>query len=250
MPLFRLSKKIEFPPAWLARSDGLLCIGGDLCAKRLILAYKNGIFPWFSNNEPILWWSPDPRLVLFPSNVRVSKSLKKTIRKDCFSIRINTAFEQTIEACSQPRQDKPGGTWLVDEMIDAYITLHKMGIAHSVEAWQGDRLAGGLYGVCLGKTFFGESMFSLVSDASKVALVALAQELDRQGFKMIDCQVTSGHLIRMGAQEITRDRFLDILHHGNDKKAPGSLWRSGRELFPHCNPKANRNRISRIAHAV
>lgn len=231
MPLFRLSEKIEFPPAWLARSDGLLCIGGDLCAKRLVLAYRSGIFPWFSNQEPTLWWSPDPRLVLFPSNIRVSKSLKKTIRKASFSIRVNTAFGQTISACSQPRIGKPGGTWLVDEMIDAYITLHKMGIAHSVEAWQDDRLAGGLYGVSLGKVFFGESMFSLVPNASKVALVALAQELDHQGFKMIDCQVTSAHLLRMGAQEITRRLFLDILNHCVDEKEPDNLWRSGRYLL-------------------
>ena len=233
MPIFRLSESIEFPPAWLSRSDGLLCIGGDLCAQRLILAYRSGIFPWFSNREPILWWSPDPRLVLFPSKIRVSKSLKKTIRKACFSIRVDTAFEQTIVACSQPRQDKPEGTWLVEEMIDAYITLHKMGIAHSVEAWQGDQLAGGLYGVSLGKTFFGESMFSQVSNASKVALVALARELDSQGFGMIDCQVTSGHLLRMGAQEITRTRFLDILNHGVDEKPPAGLWQSGRSLYPH-----------------
>lgn len=247
MPLFRLSEKIEFPPAWLARSDGLLCIGGDLCAKRLILAYRNGIFPWFSNSEPILWWSPDPRLVLFPSRIRVSKSLKKTIRKECFTIKLDTAFEQTIVACSQSRQDKPEGTWLVDEMIDAYITLHKMGIAHSVEAWQGDRLAGGLYGLSLGKIFFGESMFSLVPNASKVALVALARELDRQGVGIIDCQVTSGHLLRMGAQEITRDLFLDILSHGVDQKAPESLWRSGRHLFPQIETISN---PSPIAHAV
>jgi len=238
MPLFRLSEKIEFPPAWLARSDGLLCIGGDLCPKRLVLAYRNGIFPWFSHSEPILWWSPDPRLVLFPSEVRVSKSLKKTIRKAYFSIRIDTAFEQTIVACSQPRPDKPQGTWLVDEMIDAYIALHKMGIAHSVEAWQGDRLAGGLYGVSLGKIFFGESMFSLAANASKVALVALARELDSQGFQMIDCQVTSDHLLRMGAREITRDLFLDILDRGIGKKVPDSLWQPGRYLFPRNRTEA------------
>ncbi|MGD9823890.1 leucyl/phenylalanyl-tRNA--protein transferase [Desulfobacter sp.] len=205
------------------------------------------MFPWFSNSEPILWWSPDPRLVLFPSRIRVSKSLKKIIRKDCFSIRINTAFEQTIVACSQFRQGKPEGTWLVDEMIDAYITLHKMGMAHSVEAWQGDRLAGGLYGVSLGKIFFGESMFSLVANASKVALVALAHELDRRGFGMIDCQVTSGHLLRMGAQEITRDLFLDILDHGIDEIVPDSLWRSGRHFSPKSKTDSN---PSRIAHAV
>jgi leucyl/phenylalanyl-tRNA--protein transferase len=206
-----------------------------------------GVFPWFSNSEPILWWSPDPRLVLFPSKVRVSKSLKKTIRKNYFSIRINTAFEQTIIACSQPRQGKHEGTWLVDEMIDAYITLHNMGIAHSVEAWQGDRLAGGLYGVSLGKTFFGESMFSRVSNASKVALVALARELDSQGFGMIDCQVTSGHLLRMGAQEITRDLFLDILNHGVGQKEPDNLWQPGRCLFPQNNTDST---PGNMAHAV
>lgn len=247
MPLFRLSESIEFPPAWLARPDGLLCIGGDLCSKRLMLAYRMGLFPWFSNSEPILWWSPDPRLVLFPSKIRVSKSLKKTIRKRCFSIRINTAFEQTIEACSQPRQGKVEGTWLGDEMIDAYITLHNMGVAHSVEAWQGDRLVGGLYGVSLGKIFFGESMFSRVSNASKVALVALAQELDRQGFGIIDCQVTSGHLLRMGAQEITRDQFLDILNHGVDQRVPDSLWQSGRHLSPQNNTDST---PGNMAHAV
>jgi len=247
MPLFRLSERIEFPPAWLARPDGLLCIGGDLCPKRLTLAYRMGLFPWFSNSEPILWWSPDPRLVLFPSKIRISKSLKKTIRKNYFSIRINTAFEQTIIACSQPRQGKHEGTWLVDEMIDAYITLHNMGIAHSVEAWQGDRLTGGLYGVSLGKTFFGESMFSRVSNASKVALVALAQELESHGFGMIDCQVTSGHLLRMGAQEITRDLFLDILNHGVDQKEPDNLWQPGRRLFPHNNTDSI---PGNMAHAV
>lgn len=247
MPIFRLSEKIEFPPAWLARPDGLLCIGGDLCPKRLTLAYRRGIFPWFSNSEPILWWSPDPRLVLFPSMIRISKSLKKTIRKNCFSIRINTAFEQTIAACSQPRQDKPEGTWLVAEMIDAYITLHKMGIAHSVEAWQGDRLVGGLYGISLGKIFFGESMFSLVSNASKVALVALAQELNSHGFGMIDCQVTSGHLLRMGAREITRELFLDLLNHGVDQKVPDNLWMPGRHLSPQSKTDSS---PSRIAHAV
>ncbi|MCG8553493.1 MAG: leucyl/phenylalanyl-tRNA--protein transferase [Desulfobacterales bacterium] len=247
MPLFRLSERIEFPPAWLARPDGLLCIGGDLCPNRLTLAYKRGVFPWFSNSEPILWWSPDPRLVLFPSNIRVSKSLRKIIRKDCFSIRINTAFEQTIVACSHPRQDKPEGTWLVDEMIDAYTTLHKMGIAHSVEAWKGEHLVGGLYGVSLGKIFFGESMFSRVSNASKVALVALARELARQGFGMIDCQVTSGHLLRMGAQEITRDRFLNLLNHGVEQTVPASLWRAGRYLFPQIKTDSP---LSNIAHAV
>ncbi|MCG8684324.1 MAG: leucyl/phenylalanyl-tRNA--protein transferase [Desulfobacterales bacterium] len=232
MPLFRLSDRIEFPPAWLARSDGLLCIGGDLEPQRLILAYRNGIFPWFSNNEPILWWSPDPRLVLDPSDVKISRSLKKKIRKASFSIKINTAFEQTIIACSQPRQNKDEGTWLVDEMIEAYIMLHKMGYAHSVEAWQDGCLAGGLYGVSIGKSFFGESMFSKVPDASKVALVALAEYLDLHEFDMIDCQVTTDHLLRMGAKEISRDNFIDILNRSVKAQVPENIWSSGRKLVP------------------
>ncbi len=232
MPLFRLSDRIEFPPAWLARSDGLLCVGGDLEPQRLILAYRNGIFPWFSNNEPILWWSPDPRLILDPSDVKISRSLKKKIRKASFSIKINTAFEQTIIACSQPRQNKDDGTWLVDEMIEAYIMLHKMGYAHSVEAWQDGCLAGGLYGVSIGKSFFGESMFSKVPDASKVALVALAEHLDLHEFDMIDCQVTTDHLLRMGAKEISRDNFIDILNRSVKAQVPENIWSPGRKLVP------------------
>ena len=247
MPLFRLSDNIEFPPAWLARSDGLLCIGGDLCPQRLILAYRNGIFPWFSHSEPILWWSPDPRLILLPAEIRISRSLKKKIRKAPFSIRVNTDFEQTIVACSQPRRNEPAGTWLVDEMIEAYIRLHRMGVAHSVEAWQGNQLVGGLYGISIGTSFFGESMFSRVPDASKTALVALAQELFLQGFKMIDCQVTSGHLLRMGAREISRDRFLDILSPSVDEPAPDDLWQPGRRLYPTSEIRCAQ---SRLAHAV
>lgn len=224
MPLFRLSERVEFPPAWLARSDGLLCIGGDLSPQRLMLAYQNGIFPWFSNNEPILWWSPDPRMVLFPSEIRVSKSLKKKIRKSPFQVRLNTAFEQTIVACSKPRQEKDEGTWLVNEMIEAYIELHHMGVAHSVETWHGDRLVGGLYGICMGKSFFGESMFSLESDASKIALVALADYLSHYGFDLIDCQVTTDHLLTMGAVEISRNAFLDTLKHSIGRQTDPCLW--------------------------
>ncbi len=247
MPLFRLSKQIEFPPAWLARSDGLLCIGGDLSPQRLILAYRNGIFPWFSHSEPILWWSPDPRLILPPAEIRISRSLKKKIRKDPFTIRINTDFEQTILACSLPRRNEPGGTWLVEEMIEAYITLHKMGVAHSVEAWRNNQLVGGLYGISLGTSFFGESMFSREPDASKTALVALSQELSFQGFKMIDCQVTSGHLLRMGAREISRNLFLDTLNQSVDEKVSDDIWTSGRQLFPQCGQPCSNGRI---AHAV
>lgn len=240
MPLFRLSERIEFPPAWLARSDGLLCIGGDLTPERLILAYKNGIFPWFSHNEPILWWSPDPRLVLAPSCIRISRSLNKKIKKTPFTIRLNTAFEETIIACAQPRQRKSEGTWLVDGMIEAYIILHKMGYAHSVEAWQEDSLVGGLYGISLGKSFFGESMFSRKADASKIALVALAGHLALYGFDMIDCQVTTDHLIKMGAGEMSRDNFLDILNRSVAAKVPREMWEPGQCLTPVLNSQTRK----------
>jgi leucyl/phenylalanyl-tRNA--protein transferase len=241
MPLFRLSDRIEFPPAWLARSDGLLCIGGDLEPQRLVLAYKNGIFPWFSSNEPILWWSPDPRLVLYPKDIRVSRSLKKKIKKNIFEIRINTAFEQTIKACSQPRQNKEEGTWLIDGMIEAYTDLHKMGFAHSVEAWFEGCLVGGLYGISIGRSFFGESMFSRKPDASKIALVALAKHLAAYHFDLIDCQVTTDHLLSMGATEIPRDNFLDTLSHSIDAKVPANVWAHGQRLDPEYNQPSTRD---------
>ncbi len=232
MPLFRLSERVAFPPANLARSDGLLCIGGDLSPKRLILAYENGIFPWSSQNEPILWWSPDPRLVLIPSELRISRSLKKKIRKHPFDIKLNTAFEPTILACAQPRPGKDQGTWLVDEMIEAYITLHQMGVAHSIEAWEGDALVGGLYGVSLGRSFFGESMFSQRSDASKICLVALAHYLMYHHFDMIDCQITTDHLLRMGAREVSQENFLTILNRSVRSPVPDGIWRPGLNLTP------------------
>ncbi|MCG8635024.1 MAG: leucyl/phenylalanyl-tRNA--protein transferase [Desulfobacterales bacterium] len=236
MPLFRLSDRIEFPPAWLARSDGLLCIGGDLEPRRLVLAYKNGIFPWFSSNEPILWWSPDPRLVIYPNDIRVSRSLKKKIRKNIFEIRVNTAFEQTIRACSQPRQNKEEGTWLIDGMIEAYIALHKMGYAHSVETWFEGCLVGGLYGISIGRSFFGESMFSRKADASKIALVALAGHLADHDFDIIDCQVTTDHLLSMGAVEIPRDSFLEVIGHSIDAQIPAGVWTCDQILDPESTP--------------
>lgn len=231
MPLFRLSEHIDFPPPWFARSDGLLCVGGDLSPKRLLLAYKKGIFPWFSKNEPILWWSPDPRLVLFPENIRVSRSLNKTIRKNKYTIRVNTAFEQTILCCAKPRKKGEEGTWLIEDMIEAYIELHALGHAHSVEAWLGDRLAGGLYGVSIGRSFFGESMFSSEKDASKVALVALANLLRENKFDMIDCQVTTSHLLNMGAVEISRTKFIKILDQSVKKPVDSNIWKQPSELI-------------------
>lgn len=215
---------MNFPPAWLARSDGLLCVGGDLSTKRLVLAYKNGIFPWFSENEPILWWSPDPRLVLYPEQIKVSKSLKKKIRQNKVTIRINHAFKQTITACAKPRKNKNEGTWLVEEMIDAYIDLHELGYAHSIETWRENKLVGGLYGISMGGSFFGESMFSRESDASKIALVALSTHLRRHHFDIIDCQVSTDHLMNMGAVEISRNAFLDTIQKSVKREELNAVW--------------------------
>lgn len=223
MPIFRLSDRLEFPPAWLARSDGLLCVGGDLSVQRLLLAYESGIFPWFSKDEPILWWSPDPRLILFPKDINVSKSLKKKIKKPGYTVKIDTAFEQTILSCARPRKNEQAGTWLVDEMVTSYINLHRLGYAHSIETWKDNTLVGGLYGVCLGKTFFGESMFSFDSDASKIALVALAKHLQNHNFDLIDCQVKTNHLVSMGAIEVPRNFFLELIFE-SVKKEDINTW--------------------------
>jgi leucyl/phenylalanyl-tRNA--protein transferase len=211
MAVYLLSDDLVFPSPILASGDGLLAVGGDLSQKRLLLAYSMGIFPWYSEAEPILWWSPDPRLVLYPGELYVSKSLKKTIKKDLFQITMDQAFEKVISACAQTRRENDGGTWIVDEMINAYCELHASGFAHSVEAWQNEKLAGGLYGVSLGKCFFGESMFTRITNASKVAFVALVKHLNALGFDLIDCQITTEHLVSFGAHEIPRALFLDQL---------------------------------------
>ncbi|HET9470014.1 MAG TPA: leucyl/phenylalanyl-tRNA--protein transferase, partial [Usitatibacter sp.] len=192
-----------FPPVSkaLRSPNGLLCAGGDLSPARLVEAYRHGIFPWFSEGDPILWWSPDPRMVLFPEELRVSRSLRKTLARGVYETRVDTAFRPVIEACAAPR-DAHGGTWIVPGMVDAYTRLHALGIAHSVESWSGDVLVGGLYGLALGKVFFGESMFSRATDASKVALVRLAQRLRERQFRVIDCQQATAHLASLGAREI------------------------------------------------
>jgi leucyl/phenylalanyl-tRNA---protein transferase len=208
MPIFRLSEKMSFPPPQFADPSGLLAVGGDLSQKRLLLAYRMGIFPWYTQGDPILWWSPDPRLVLYPDAMNISTRLKRVIRQSIFDITFDTAFDRVIHACAQTRVKENQGTWILDEMINAYCHLHESGYAHSVEAWHEGRLAGGLYGVSLGGCFFGESMFTIVTNASKVALAALCVFLQRLSFDFIDCQVASGHLMRMGASEISRARFL------------------------------------------
>ncbi|WP_372678833.1 leucyl/phenylalanyl-tRNA--protein transferase [Desulfosarcina sp.] len=211
MPIFTLSNKHSFPPAHLAIKEGLLAVGGDLDSERLLVAYRNGIFPWYAEGDPILWWSPDPRLVLYPEELRVSRSLRKVIKRDVFFITFDQGFETVIRACAEAKRSYGEGTWITDEMKAAYCALHRQGYAHSVEAWQGERLVGGLYGIAIGRVFFGESMFSQVSNASKVAFVALVEILKRLRFKLIDCQVRTDHLIRFGAREIPRKTFLEQL---------------------------------------
>ncbi len=208
MPVFVLSDKLEFPQPRFAEEDGLLAVGGCLSEERLLLAYRMGIFPWFSEGDPVLWWSPNPRLVLYPNELNVSKSLKKVIRKRTFHITIDTAFEEVISACAQVRLKNNEKTWIVPDMIASYTKLHESGFAHSVEAWYQGELAGGLYGVSMGRCFFGESMFTSKSNASKVAFVYLVNTLKELAFDLIDCQVTTDHMIRFGAREIPREVFL------------------------------------------
>ena len=211
MPVYLLSNELIFPSPKLAAQEGLLAVGGDLSQKRLLLAYRMGIFPWYSENEPIMWWSPDPRLILYPDQLKISKSLKKVINKGDFELTMDQDFKAVIRACAESRTETNEGTWIVDEMITAYCELHESGLAHSVEAWMNGQLAGGLYGVSIGRCFFGESMFTRISNASKVAFVGLVKHLQGLHFDLIDCQVTTAHLLSFGAHEIPRSRFLDEL---------------------------------------
>lgn len=211
MTIYRLTKEIVFPPPELADDDGLLAVGGNLSVDRLVLAYSMGIFPWYSGKSPILWWSPDPRLILFPKELKVSRSLQQTIKKDIYQVTTNAAFEDVIRNCATITRKGEDGTWITDDMIEAYIRMHKAGYAHSVEAWDGDELAGGLYGIIMGKAFFGESMFAKKSDASKVAFATYALKLAEKGFDLIDCQVTTAHMKRFGAREISRIEFMKHL---------------------------------------
>ncbi len=211
MPVFRLGRDLTFPPARLARPEGLLAYGGDLSPARLLAAYRAGIFPWYDPGEPILWWSPDPRMVLDPSAMIVSRSLRSTIRKGTFEVRFDTAFEAVVRSCSRIRRKHEDGTWIGPEIIEAYTRLHAIGYAHSAEAWAGGELVGGLYGLELGSIFCGESMFARRPDASKVALEALSRRLVARGTTLIDCQVPSDHLRSLGAVEMRRAAFLDRL---------------------------------------
>jgi len=213
-----LTENIWFPPISTASSEGVLAIGGDLSSERLLLAYSNGIFPWFNEGEPVVWYSPDPRMVLFPERLKVSKSMRKIIRSQEFRITYNTHFEAVISNCKTIARDGQAGTWITKEMQEAYVRLHQLGIAKSVEVWLGDELVGGLYGVdlprqkgSLGSVFCGESMFSKVSNASKIAFIYLVERLKKENYKLLDCQVYTAHLASLGAEEISREEFSTYL---------------------------------------
>lgn len=231
MPVFRLSEKISFPPPHFAEPEGLLAIGGDLSGQRLLLAYQMGIFPWYGEGEPILWWSPDPRLVLYPDAVHVSRRLKRIIRQQVFTITCDAAFDEVISTCAALRTDNFQETWIGPDMIDAYCRLFHAGYAHSIEVWQGARLTGGLYGVSMGRGFFGESMFSLVPNTSKIALVALCRFLRVLCFDFVDCQVRTDHLQRMGAKEVARSFFLKMLARSITRKTLKGSWRRAFQIF-------------------
>ena len=215
-----------FPSVDLAlkNPDGLLAVGGCLSVERLLNAYRLGIFPWFNPDEPILWWSPNPRLVLFPEQLYVSRSLKKTIRKNLFRVSFDTAFSEVLDGCASPRPDALG-TWLSPEMQHAYIELHRLGYAHSIETWCDDELVGGLYGVALGQVFFGESMFHIQTDASKVAFVYLVEHLMDWGYQLVDCQVHTSHLASLGAKDISRHEFSKLLENYCKLPVSDKAWR-------------------------
>ena len=222
-----------FPDVSLAEREpnGLLAVGGDLSSQRIINAYLQGIFPWFSEGEPILWWSPDPRTVLYPDQIKVSRSLRKTLRKKQFQVSFDRDFKAVIEGCAEPRENSPG-TWLVPEMIDAYHQQHELGLAHSVEVWQDEKLVGGLYGMAIGAVFFGESMFSRVPDSSKIALVHLSRSLQDWGYKMIDCQVYTQHLASLGAEEVPRRTFCRDLAQWTRLPGRKGSWADLPLIFP------------------
>jgi leucyl/phenylalanyl-tRNA--protein transferase len=211
VPVFALTDELRFPHPSQAADGGLLAVGGDLRPERLILAYSHGIFPWYSEGRPILWWCPSPRLVLEPRELYIGRSLRKAMRREPYRITMDTAFEQVIDECARAPRPDQDGTWITRDMRAAFVRLHQLGIAHSVEAWRGTDLAGGLYGLSLGTAFFGESMFARFPDASKLAFVALVHQLERWNFDLVDCQVVTDHLVRFGAQELELDEFLDKL---------------------------------------
>ncbi|MBU2515013.1 leucyl/phenylalanyl-tRNA--protein transferase [bacterium] len=226
MTVYRLTKDLIFPDPTLADPEGLLAVGGDLSSERLLLAYSMGIFPWYSHGQPILWWSPDPRLILVPTGIHTSKSLNRVLRSNKYEYRFDTDFLGVICNCSQVERNGQDGTWITNEMIEAYYHLHRLGYAHSVETYSENRLVGGLYGISLGHAFFGESMFSHKPDASKAALVNLTQRLVDWKFDFIDCQVRTNHLVSMGAIDVGRDDFLEKLYYALQYETRKGSWTS------------------------
>jgi leucyl/phenylalanyl-tRNA--protein transferase len=224
MPIYRLIREVIFPAPEDADPSGLLAVGGDLSSERLLEAYRLGIFPWFSGDEPILWWSPDPRLVLDLDDFKISRSLAKTLKKKIFQVTFDRAFAEVICACASVQRDGQRGTWITEDMQEAYVELHHLGYAHSVETWLAGELAGGLYGVSLGKAFFGESMFHRRADASKVALAALVDHLKSWNFHFIDAQMTTAHLLRLGAKELPRRVFLKRLRSALRSPSKTGRW--------------------------
>ena len=215
----------SFPPVESATPEGLLAVGGDLSSERLLAAYRHGIFPWYNPGQPILWWSPDPRAVLYPEKLKISRSLRKTLKRGHLRVTFDCCFREVMLACAAPREQYPGGgTWITDDMVKAYAQLHEMGYAHSIETWHENRLVGGLYGVALGGVFFGESMFARETDASKVALVALVSKLREWGFVLVDCQIPSAHLTSLGAEEISRSAFLTELERALKLSGQPGRW--------------------------
>jgi len=211
MPIYLLNESPLMPDPSHADAEGLVAIGGDLDHKRLINAYRSGIFPWYEEGSEILWWSPDPRLVLFPEDLKVSKSARNLLRKNYFNVTYNQQFVEVIANCKEIVRNDQGGTWITDEMEKAYINLNNLGFAHSIEVWHENDLVGGLYGIKIGNIYFGESMYSKVSNASKIGFIHLVKDLKKKGVAMIDCQIKTDHLISLGAKEIRRDEFLKTL---------------------------------------
>lgn len=222
--IFLKESDLSFPHHSKAAPDGMLAIGGDLSVPRLLEAYKRGIFPWFNEDDPPLWWCPDPRCVIFPKEIKVSKTMRQLFTRQHFKVTYDQAFDVIIACCQNTKRKGQHDTWITVEFIKAYTELHKMGLVHSVEVWHEDKIVGGLYGVSLGRSFFGESMFSRMPNASKFALISLAQDLDRLGFDLIDCQMPTEHLFSMGAREIPREEFMQILEESIQKEGIAGSW--------------------------
>lgn len=225
MPVFQLTEEILFPPIELAEPDGLLAVGGDLSPERLIEAYRSGIFPWYTDDTPILWWSPAPRLVLFPEEFHAPKRFQRLLRQNPFTVKADTDFRQVIMRCSEKRAPNRLETWITEDMLEAYCHLYELGYAHSIECWSNDKLVGGLYGIALDRVFFGESMFSDQNNSSKVALASLVSYAKKTGICLIDCQIRTEHLIKLGAHEISRSTFHKYLEENIHKMLPQKKWR-------------------------